>query len=123
MVTAVRVAIIGAPVACSAGVKDTWREIARWIAGQLRRRYGDSIGVEYHDLFDPDCPPVPPDSQLPLVMVNEEVLTSGGKLSLPVIRRAAEALGARPVEPDHASPSEGGISARATADRASGTSR
>lgn len=91
MVTAVRVAIVGAPVSCGDEVKDTWRELARWVAAQLRRRYGDSVRVEYHDLFDPECPPLPPDAQLPLVMVDGEVLTSGGKLSLPLIRRAIDA--------------------------------
>ena len=91
LVTAVRVAIVGAPVSCGNEVKDTWRELARWVAAQLRRRYGDSVRVEYHDLFDPECPPLPPDAQLPLVMVNGEVLTSGGELSLPLIRRAIDA--------------------------------
>jgi disulfide oxidoreductase YuzD len=123
MVTVARVAIIGAPVSCGDEVKDTWRELARWVAAQLRRRYGDSVQVEYHDLFDPECPPLPPDAQLPLVMVNGEVLTSGGKLSLPLIRRAVDAAGAMRGEPDRTPISEGDVSARATAERASGTSR
>lgn len=93
MVTPVRVTIVGAPVSCGAEVKDTWRELSEWVAGQLRRRYGEAVRVQYHDLFDASCPPLPPDASLPLVMVNGEVLTSGGKLSLPLIRRAVEALG------------------------------
>ena len=48
----------------------------------------------YHDLFDVGCPPLPPGASLPLVLVNGEVLTNGDKLSLPLIRRAVEALGA-----------------------------
>lgn len=85
--------IVGAPVSCGAEVKDTWRELSDWVAGQLRRRYGDDVRVAYHDLFDASCPSLPPDTGLPLVLVNGEVLTSGGKLSLPLIRRAVEALG------------------------------
>jgi disulfide oxidoreductase YuzD len=103
VVTPVHVAIVGAPVSCGAEVKDTWRELSLWIADQLRRRYGDAIRVDYHDLFDPDCPALPPDAELPLVTVDGEVLTSGGKLSLPRIRRAVEALGATPRAPESSS--------------------
>ena len=88
--------IIGAPVACADGVKDTWREMAGWLAGKLRARYGTAVSITYYDLFDPDCPPLPPDTQLPLVLVNGELLTSGGKLSMPVIRRHLDALGVQP---------------------------
>ncbi|RMF40308.1 MAG: hypothetical protein D6755_13565 [Anaerolineae bacterium] len=84
--------IIGAPVACADGVKDTWRSLANWAAGQLRTRFGDAVQVRYHDLFDPDCPSLPPDAQLPLVLVNGEVFSSGGKLRLPALRRKIEAL-------------------------------
>ncbi|HEX9123918.1 MAG TPA: hypothetical protein VF984_11285 [Actinomycetota bacterium] len=96
MVRPVRVTIVGAPVACGAEVKDTWRELSQWVAGQLHRRYGDAVLVEYYDLFDPGCPPLPPDAELPLVLLNGEILTSGGKLSVPSIRRAVEALGVTP---------------------------
>ena len=82
--------IIGSPVACAEGVKDTWRELVGWIAGKLRRRYGTA--VTYYDLFDPDCPALPPDAQLPLVLVDGAVLTSGGKLSMPAIRRHLDVL-------------------------------
>ena len=40
------VQIIGAPIACSGGVKDTWREIAAWAAGQLHEMFGDAVEVE-----------------------------------------------------------------------------
>jgi disulfide oxidoreductase YuzD len=94
MVTPVVVTIVGAPVSCGYDVKDTWRELAEWTAAQLRHRYGDAVSVEYHDLFDPGCPPLSQDAQLPLVIVDGQVLSSGGKLSLPLIRRAVEAAGA-----------------------------
>jgi disulfide oxidoreductase YuzD len=80
-----RIDIIGAKVACEDGVKDTWREVADWAARQLRARFGEAVQVRYYDLFEPDCPSLPKDVQLPLVMVNGEVLTSGGKISVPAI--------------------------------------
>ena len=83
------VRIIGAPVACAEGVKDTWREIATWIGGNLATRFGEEVQVAYFDLFDPACPPVP---QLPLVYVNDELFSSGGKLNGPAIRRRIETL-------------------------------
>src|SRR5689334_7705393 len=87
------VQIVGAPVACTTGVKDTWREIAGWAAGQLRQHFGDAVEVRYYDLFDPACPALPMDAQLPLVLINGEVLSSGGKIAIPAIRRRVEALG------------------------------
>ena len=86
------VQIIGAPIACTDGVKDSWREVADWAAGQLKARYGEQVQVQYFDLFDPGYPPMPPGSQLPLVLVNGEVLSSGGKISIPAIRKRIEAV-------------------------------
>jgi hypothetical protein len=86
------VQIVGAPVACKEGRKDTWRETAAWAGEQLRAHFGDRVRVEYYDLFDPACPPVPPGTQLPLVLVNGEVLISGGKISIPTLRRKIESL-------------------------------
>lgn len=93
----VRIQIVGAPVACAEGVKETWRDMGRYIATRLRERYGTMIEVIYHDLFDPACPPLPADAQLPLVLVDGVILTSGGKLSMPAIRRHLESLGVEPV--------------------------
>ncbi len=87
------VQIIGAPIACKEGVKDSWREVAEWAAGQLKSRFGESVQVLYFDLFDPACPSLPPGTQLPLVMVNDQVLTSGGKVSIPAIRKRLQELG------------------------------
>lgn len=92
MGAAIVVQIVGTPVGCAAGVKDTWREVAGWTAGQLRTRFGDAVRVEYYDLFDPACPALPPDAQLPLVTVNGAVVTSGGKISVPAIRKRLEEL-------------------------------
>jgi hypothetical protein len=73
MMTPIVIQIVGVPVACADGVKDSWRETAMWAANQLVTRYGDSIQVDYYDLFDPACPPLPPDAQLPLQRYSSRV--------------------------------------------------
>ncbi len=88
--------IIGAPVACAEGVKDSWRDVAKHAADQLSARFGDRVRVRYFDLFDSDCPPLPDGTQLPLVLLNDEVLSNGGKISVPTIRKRIEALGIPP---------------------------
>ena len=92
MTTSILVKIIGAPVACNDGIKESWREVSEWAAGQLRARYGDQVHIQYTDLFDLDCPTLPQDSQLPVVFVSEELISSGGKISVPVIRRKIESV-------------------------------
>ena len=87
------VRIVGTPVACKDGIKETWRDVAEWASGQLRERYGDQVNVEYFDLFDPNCPTIPPYSQLPVVFLNEIVVSNGGKISVPLIRKKIEELG------------------------------
>jgi hypothetical protein len=89
--------IIGAPIACAEGVKDSWRDLSVYMGGRLIERYGPAVEVAYYDLFDPACPPLPPDAELPLVLVNGDMLSSGGKLSMPAIRRHLEANGLKPV--------------------------
>ena len=86
------VQIIGAPMACADGIKDSWREIATLAADQLRRRFGDTIRIDYFDLFDPACPSLPFNAQLPLVLINGQVFSSGGKISVPAIRKQLESL-------------------------------
>ena len=54
------VEIIASPVACATGVRDSWREAATWVASQLATRFGDAVSVRYFDLFDADCPALPP---------------------------------------------------------------
>lgn len=88
--------IVGSPIACAEGVKDSWREVASWVAGQLTR-FGDAVSVRYFDLFDADCPALPEEAQLPLVLVNGEVYSSGGKISVPGLRARLETLGLEPV--------------------------
>lgn len=88
----IKVQIIGAPIACKEGVKDTWRETATWVSGQLHQRFDDNVHVQYFDLFDPACPALPTNAQLPVVLVASEVLSSGGKISVPALRRKIETI-------------------------------
>jgi len=92
MTKPITIQIVGAPVACTEGVKDSWREVSDWAAQQLNARFGEAVRVEYYDLFDTDCPSLPNHVQLPLVLIDGQILSSGGKLPLPAIRRRIEAL-------------------------------
>jgi disulfide oxidoreductase YuzD len=87
MNTPISVQIVGAQVACAKGTKDSWRDVAAWVSGKLKVYFGDGVKVKYYDLFDPACPPIPVDAQLPLVIVEGEVLSSGGRISVPAIQR------------------------------------
>ena len=87
----VLVQIVGAPVACATGTTTTWRSVSAYVADQLTLYFGDDVRVVYHDLFDAGCPPLPEGGQLPLVLVDGAVVSSGGKLSVPTIRRAVAA--------------------------------
>jgi disulfide oxidoreductase YuzD len=88
----ITVQIIGAPIACKEGIKDTWRETASWVSAQLHQRFGEVVEVKYFDLFDPACPLLPTNAQLPVVMINGQELSNGGKISVPAIRRRIELL-------------------------------
>ena len=89
------VQIIGAAVACAGGVKETWRDVANWAAGQLAARYGAAVRLDYWDLFDPAGPALPSGAQLPVVLVNGEVVSSGTKISMPALCGRLEGLGLR----------------------------
>lgn len=93
MIVPVLVQIIGAPIACKEGIKDSWREVADWAAGQLKARFGEAVQVNYYDLFDAKCPSLPTGAHLPVVLVNGEVLSSGEKISVPAIRKRIESVG------------------------------
>ncbi len=92
MSASVLVQIVGAPIACKEGLKDSWREVSAWAARQLRTHFGDAVQVKYYDLFDADCPSVPTGSQLPLVLVEDEIVISGGKISIPILRSKISAI-------------------------------
>jgi hypothetical protein len=89
----VTVEIVGVPVACGERVKDSWREIASWVARELERAFGDSVRVQYHDLFEAGCPVLPADAKLPVVLIDGEPIPLGAKISLPAIRKALTSRG------------------------------
>lgn len=90
MTKSLLVQIVGAPIACKDGMKDSWRGVSLWVAGQLQTRFGEIVQVKYYDLFDADCPPMPENVQLPLVLIEGKVISSGGKISVPLIRQKIE---------------------------------
>ena len=92
MSESILVQIVGAPIPCKDGVKDSWCGVSVWVAGQLHARFGEDVQVKYYDLFDPDCPLMPENAQLPLVLVQGEVISMGGKISVPLIRQKIEIL-------------------------------
>ncbi|MDP2966750.1 MAG: hypothetical protein Q8N39_12065 [Pelolinea sp.] len=85
--------VTGSLIACSQGVRDDWRDLTVWLGSKMTALYGDQVVVKYYDIFDPDCPSLPPDAKLPVVKINEEVLSMGGKLSMTLIRKKIESLG------------------------------
>jgi hypothetical protein len=93
----VLVQIIGAPIACKDGVKDSWRDVAKWAIGQLKGHFGEAVDARYFDLFDANCPPIPANAQLPLVLINGEVVSSGSKIAMPLIRRKIQDVAANNV--------------------------
>lgn len=88
----IQVTIIGAPIACEEGVKEAWRDVAHWAFKRLQAKYGDKVVTQYFDLFDSDCPQFPAGSQLPIVFVNGNMISSGEKVSMPLIKKEIEAL-------------------------------
>jgi disulfide oxidoreductase YuzD len=94
------VRIFGVPVACGDTVADQWRQIADWTRRQLLRQFGGQVTVEYYDLFSPETDRFPEvlalvrggKGKVPLVYVGDELLSSGGKVSVLAIRRKVESL-------------------------------
>jgi len=93
------VRIFGVPIACSKGITDAWRQIAERAKTQLTARFGDAVSVEYYDLFSKDMDRFPgvtkkvqEGAQVPLVFVDADMVSSGGKVSIPAIARRLEAL-------------------------------
>jgi hypothetical protein len=93
MTTTAVIQIIGAPVACAHGIQETWRDLAAFTASKLALYFGDAARLSYYDLFDPTCPAIPQNSQIPIVLINGVLFSSGGKISIPAIRRHLEVLG------------------------------
>jgi hypothetical protein len=88
----IKVQIIGAPIACTEGLKDTWREVAAFAKSQLQVRFRGRVEVEYFDLFDKDCPSFPKEAQIPIVFIDGRVFSSGGKIAIPKMRTYLESI-------------------------------
>ena len=84
--------IIGASVVCADGIKDIWSEIVAWVPSNLTIRYRNAVRVMYIDLIDPDCPSLPGKAQISLILLNDEVISMGGKFSIPVITARLEEI-------------------------------
>jgi hypothetical protein len=93
MSTPAVIQIIGAPVACANGIQEAWRDLAAFTASKLAIYFDDAVRLEYYELFDPACPAIPENSQIPVILINGALFSSGGKISIPAIRRHLEALG------------------------------
>jgi disulfide oxidoreductase YuzD len=95
------VRVFGVPTASSCGPQDGWRDATEWIARSLKAHFGEQIRVEYYDLFSAALDAFPKvielvargEAQPPLVFVGDELLSSGGRISGPAIRRRLEASG------------------------------
>ncbi len=85
--------ITGSLIACSQGVRDDWRDLSEWLRSKMTALYGDQVAVKYYDIFDPDCPGLPPDAKLPVVKINEEVPGHGRKNFDDIDRKKIESLG------------------------------
>jgi hypothetical protein len=88
----IRIRIIGAKVACSQGLRDDWRDVAQWTASKLIVLYGDKFDFKYYDILDNDCPVLPANAKLPIVSINGEVISMGGKISIPLICKKIESI-------------------------------
>jgi hypothetical protein len=44
------------------------------------------VEVEYFDMFDEKCPSFPEDAQIPIVLIDGELFSSGGKIAIPQLR-------------------------------------
>ncbi len=95
------VRVFAVPTANNCGHQEAWRDATEWIARSLKRHFGDQVCVEYYDLFSAAPDEFPEvlelvargEAQPPLVFIGDELLSSGGKISSPAIRRRLEALG------------------------------
>jgi disulfide oxidoreductase YuzD len=96
--TKVRVVILAVSAGSCAG-KPTWESATNVLRHQLSRRFGDAVSVEYVELFSTRSFELQAvldaigsgSLQVPVVLVNDQVLSNGLKLNEgTVARRVAE---------------------------------
>lgn len=92
------VRVFAAPDA-SCGHGMTWSSATALIGDRLRRRFGDGVQIEHIEIFSPrsfDFPEVmaaiEAGGELPVVTVEDRIVSRGGKLSERTIGRAVAAL-------------------------------
>lgn len=93
------VRIFTAPEAsCGAGM--TWAEAVKFIRDRVNRRFNGRVAVEHVEIFSQRSFEFPTvleaiqgGAQLPVVVVGDQIVSQGGKLSESPIARAIEALG------------------------------
>lgn len=88
----IHVEVVGSQIACSQGLRDDWRELTEWIGSKLDVLYEGRVTTSYFDLFDENRLLLPVDAKLPVVMVNHEVISMGGKISMGLIRKKIDVL-------------------------------
>ncbi|HZT69283.1 MAG TPA: DUF1462 family protein [Terriglobia bacterium] len=90
-VTVTVVAVTSAP--CSG--KMTWEMAANWLQERLDRRFGSQVRFQYVELFSPESFAFPDvmeaiqqgTHQLPIVLVDGEIVLSGSRLNEGLITR------------------------------------
>lgn len=101
------VLIAGLPSAASCPPERTWRAAAGFVAQRLQARFGDEVTIDYVDLFSPEMAghsdverAIADGLDLPLVLLDGAVHSSGGKLNVSAIERAVAAILADPAVPE-----------------------
>ena len=82
----VKIQIIWTPVACHQELKDSCREVAGYVKSQLQAHFPENVDLKNYDLFDKNCPSIPSDARIPIVIINYNVFSSGEKISVPLIK-------------------------------------
>lgn len=98
------VRVFGIPAAPGCPADQTWEAVTRWMGERLAGRFGAQVQTEYVDLFGSAMTRFPEVTALvtggaaspPIVTVDGTVVSAGGKVSVPAVRKTLEALGLRP---------------------------
>ncbi len=88
----ITVEIIGAKIACSQGLRDDWRNLAEWIGSKFDILYNGRVITIYYDLFDENHPLLPENAKLPVVIVDHEIFSMGGKIAMSLIRKKIDEI-------------------------------
>lgn len=96
--------IFGAPVAgCKPG--KTWQDAANFAKNWLSSRFGEQVEVEYIEFLPPKWKEFPKiidlinkgEAKIPIITVNDEVISCGGKVDISQIGKHLQAIGIKKV--------------------------